>query len=46
MFGNRSMMNRAGLWVMSSSTQSAPLFFISLSMARATTSRGASDFSG
>ena len=46
MFGNRSMMNRAGLCVMSSHTCSAPLFFISLSIARATTSRGASDFNG
>ncbi len=46
MFGKRSMRKRAGLWVMSSSTLSAPLFFISLSIARATMSRGARDFSG
>ena len=46
MFGNRSMVNGAGLCVMSSSTHSAPLRFISLSMARATMSRGASDLSG
>src|ERR1017187_8122972 len=31
MFGKRSMMKRAGLWVMSSRTLSAPLFFISFS---------------
>jgi hypothetical protein len=39
------MMNGAGLWVMSNHTCVAPLFLISLSIARATMSRGASDFS-
>ena len=39
MFGKRSMMARADLWVMSSSTWSSPERFISLSIARATISR-------
>ncbi len=46
MLGKRSMRKAAGLWVMSSRTWSAPLFFISVSMARATMSRGARDLSG
>ena len=42
MFGKRSRTNAGFLSVMSSSTWSAPVLFISKSMARATTSRGAS----
>ena len=46
MFGKCSRMNSAGWCEMSRYTQSRPCFFISKSMARATTSRGASSARG